>query len=245
MNRSILLGTLAAVAASALPVAAQAESAYTTSALNVRAGPGPEYPIVTALPVDADVEIYACLEGRTWCDVTAASARGWVSGESLAYSSDGAIVAEARVEVPVASYDTATYWDQYYADRDFYAQRDQFAGQTTVTTRSGQSGEGALAGAATGATAGAIVGGPVGAAIGGAAGALTGAALEPPETVTTYVTRNRVEPVVIERQVEVGVALPDRVVLHRVPDYEYQYTYVNDRPVLVDPGTRQVVYVMR
>lgn len=28
-----------------------------------------------------------------------------------------------------------------------------------------------------------------------------------------------------------------------IPDYEYRYVRVNDRQVLVDPNTRQIVYV--
>ena len=59
----------------------------------------------------------------------------------------------------------------------------------------------------------------------------------------TYVTENRVEPVMVQEQVVVGTAMPETVVLHSVPDYEYEYTYVNGQPVLVDPATRKIVYV--
>ena len=43
--------------------------------------------------------------------------------------------------------------------------------------------------------------------------------------------------------VVVGARLPQTVTLNNVPDYRYQYVYVNDTPVLVDPATRQIVYV--
>ena len=82
--------------------------------------------------------------------------------------------------------------------------------------------------------------GNTGGALTGAAG---GAAVEPPTTVRTYVTENRVEPVMVQEQVVVGTAMPETVVLHSVPDYEYEYTYVNGQPVLVDPATRKIVYV--
>ena len=42
-----------------------------------------------------------------------------------------------------------------------------------------------------------------------------------------------------------GAGLPQTVVLNNVPDYRYQYVYVNDTPVLVDPATRRIVYVFR
>jgi len=45
--------------------------------------------------------------------------------------------------------------------------------------------------------------------------------------------------------VVVGASLPQTVVLNNVPDYRYQYVYVNDTPVLVDPLTRRIVYVFR
>ncbi len=120
------------------------------------------------------------------------------------------------------------------------------AAQSTVTTETTTTNEtgGALTGAATGAAVGAVVGGPVGAAVGGAVGGVAGAAAQPPKTVRTYVTEHRVDPATVDRDVSVGVAVPDTVVLHQVPDYQYEYTYVNGQPVLVDPNTRKVVYIV-
>ena len=69
--------------------------------------------------------------------------------------------------------------------------------------------------------------------------------IDPPERVRTYVTSNRVEPVYLDRDIVVGADLPETVVLSDIPDYDYRYVYVNDRPVLVEPGTRRIVYVMR
>jgi hypothetical protein len=43
----------------------------------------------------------------------------------------------------------------------------------------------------------------------------------------------------------VGAAIPETVVLNNVPDYRYQYVYVNNTAVLVDPATRRIVYVFR
>ncbi|AZO67398.1 DUF1236 domain-containing protein [Mesorhizobium mediterraneum] len=47
-------------------------------------------------------------------------------------------------------------------------------------------------------------------------------------------------------ELNVGSTLPDTVELHPidVPDMEYRYVVVDDRTVLVDPGTRRIVQVI-
>lgn len=127
------------------------------------------------------------------------------------------------------------------------------AAQTTVQVQKNDKEKaaegGAVAGAATGAIGGAIVGGPIGAAIGGIAGAATGAVAgdlaTPSPSVREYVVRHRVEPVRMERSVTVGTVIPEAVAVTPIPDYQYGYVYVNDAPVLVDPSTRQVVYIVQ
>ncbi|MFC3324476.1 DUF1236 domain-containing protein [Mesorhizobium cantuariense] len=44
-------------------------------------------------------------------------------------------------------------------------------------------------------------------------------------------------------ELNVGTALPDTVELHEVPDVKYRYVVVDNRTVLVDPGTRKIVKV--
>ena len=63
--------------------------------------------------------------------------------------------------------------------------------------------------------------------------------------VVTYVRTNKMEPVYLDGEVVVGASLPETVVLNEVPDYEYRYVYVNGQPVLVEPQTRRIVYVVR
>jgi uncharacterized protein YcfJ len=120
---------------------------------------------------------------------------------------------------------------------------------TTPKDNTTSAGGGAIVGGTAGAVTGAVVGGPVGAVVGGVAGAAIGGSAEamtqpPPETVTTYIRANRSEPVVVEGDVVVGTTLPETVVLSEVPDYEYRYVYVDQRPMLVEPQTRKVVYVI-
>jgi hypothetical protein len=116
---------------------------------------------------------------------------------------------------------------------------------TTVTQTTDTTGNSALAGGSAGALAGAAVGGPVGALIGAAIGAGGGAALDPGETVTTYVTTNPVEPVYLEGDLVVGAGVPDVVVLQEVPETEYSYAYVNGVPVIVNPADRRIVQIIQ
>lgn len=70
-------------------------------------------------------------------------------------------------------------------------------------------------------------------------------AVTPPPTVRTYITENPVDTVYVDGEAVVGATLPNTVSVQPIPDYEYQYVTINGQPVLVDPGTRRVVYVYR
>ncbi|MDB5508925.1 MAG: hypothetical protein JWL93_1394 [Hyphomicrobiales bacterium] len=109
---------------------------------------------------------------------------------------------------------------------------------------------GAAAGAATGAVGGAIVGGPVGAVVGGAAGAVVGGlASDDERRFREYTVREKRPSYTYREDLRVGATLPERgVTYYDVPsEYKvskYKYTIVNDRPVLVDPGSRRVIQVI-
>jgi len=70
-------------------------------------------------------------------------------------------------------------------------------------------------------------------------------AIEPPSEIRTYVVDHRSEPVYLNGEVVVGAGLPDNVELSEIPDYQYRYVDVNGQPVLVDPQTRRIVYIVR
>jgi hypothetical protein len=114
-----------------------------------------------------------------------------------------------------------------------------------------QSNGGAAAGAATGAVGGAIVGGPIGAAVGGVTGAIVGGlAGDAQPRFQQYVVTQNVPSYRYQEDLRVGAVLPSSgVQYYEVPaEYgvsQYRYTVVNDTPVLVDPGTRRVVQVIR
>lgn len=109
---------------------------------------------------------------------------------------------------------------------------------------------GAAAGAATGAVGGAVVGGPVGAVVGGVGGAIVGGLASTEERrFREYTVREKRPSYTYREQVRVGATLPESgVTYYDVPaEYKvskYKYTIVNDRPVLVEPGTRRIIQVI-
>ena len=70
-------------------------------------------------------------------------------------------------------------------------------------------------------------------------------AITPPPPVGSYVVNHPVAPVYLNGEVVEGVGLPEDVALAPVPGYGYQYAYVNNQPVLVEPSTRRVEYIYR
>lgn len=72
-----------------------------------------------------------------------------------------------------------------------------------------------------------------------------GEAIEPPMAVRSYVVDNRTDTIYLDGEVAVGATLPDTVEFREIPDSRYRYVYVNSQPVLVEPETRRIVYVVR
>ncbi|MFI0842704.1 DUF1236 domain-containing protein [Mesorhizobium sp. IMUNJ 23232] len=190
-----------------------------TTELNVRAGPGSQYPVVGVLAAGQDTTIKGCLANGKWCSVD----EGWVYADYLSGDFGGGKVV--------------------------LSQRPANSTVAVIEKPADTGSAGAIVGGTTGAVGGAIIGGPVGALIGGVGGAALGGTVgevaEPPAQVRTYVTQNRLEPVHLEGEVVVGAKVPDTVQIREIPDYKYRYVNVNGQEVLVEPGSRQIVYVMR
>ena len=99
-------------------------------------------------------------------------------------------------------------------------------------------------GAREGARTGGEAGGPIGAIVGGTVGAAVGAAVEIPNAVIGAIPRGE-RSVVVRERVVVGEPLPPTVQLRTVPSHtEYRYAVVNDRRVIVEPGTRRVIKII-
>jgi hypothetical protein len=67
--------------------------------------------------------------------------------------------------------------------------------------------------------------------------------------IREYVVREEVEPVTdVDFELTVGSIVPDTVEVRRleVPEIEgeYEYVVIDDRTVLVEPGTRKIVHVI-
>ncbi|RWO00136.1 MAG: DUF1236 domain-containing protein, partial [Mesorhizobium sp.] len=45
-------------------------------------------------------------------------------------------------------------------------------------------------------------------------------------------------------ELNIGSTLPETVELHEVPDTKYRYVVVDNRTVVVDPGTRKIIKVI-
>jgi uncharacterized protein YraI len=120
--------TLAAIAA---PSLAQAQNAYTTDYVNLRAGPGLEYPVVFEVPQGQPLQSYGCLDGYSWCDVSVDGYRGWIAGEFVAYAYGGSYVPlyvyGPRFHVPIISFSFVTYWDTHYRHYRWYSYRDRWS----------------------------------------------------------------------------------------------------------------------
>lgn len=217
---------LAAATIFAATGGAFAQSAVTaTTDLNVRAGPGPQHQVIGVLGAGQSTTLTGCLENSKWCTVATANGDGWVYSDYLT--------------------------GEFGGQQVVLAQRPADSGIKVVSESATTDGgtTGAIVGGTGGAIAGAIVGGPIGAAVGGAAGVVAGGAggtvIDPPEQVRTYVRSNTIEPVYLDGEVVVGAGLPETVQLREIPDYQYRYVYVNGQPVLVEPGSRRIVYVLR
>ena len=184
----------------AIPAAHAEMSATTLTDLNVRAGPGPQYPAVGVATRGSAAVLDGCMEGSNWCRIDVNGLRGWAYARYLATDMGGttAVIQERRTElsVPTVAYE----------------------GETVVAPSEPLE----------------LVG-PVEQV----------EAVTPPPTVRTYITENPVDTVYVDGEAVVGATLPNTVAVQPIPDYEYQYVTINGQPVLVDPGTRRVVYVYR
>src|SRR5262245_7395114 len=205
----------------AMSGAAFAATATATTDLNIRAGPGPSHQVIGVLGAGQSIDITGCIQGSKWCTIATSGGQGWVYSDYLTASFGGRQM--VLTERPAQS--------------------------VAIVRAPDAGGTGAVVGGATGAVTGALVGGPVGAAVGGAvglaAGGAVGAAAEPPQVVRTYVTTHRLNPVYLEGEAVVGAGIPENVEIREIPDYQYRYVYLNNQPVLVDPGTRRIMYVVR
>ena len=203
MKKLLAMTAVAAAAAlgSAAPSLAAAATATATTDLNIRSGPGPQYPPVDVIPNGNAVSVTGCIQGSRWCQVNYNGRSGWSYAQYLAmnYQGQTVVIEKQPSAVPAVTYEAP-------------------ANAPAPAQMSGE-----------------LIG-PVGD---------VQTIAPPPAPVRTYVVDHRIQPTYLDGEVVVGAGVPDTVQLQQVPDYSYDYTYVNNEPVLVDPSTRRILYVYR
>ncbi|MCC5989849.1 MAG: DUF1236 domain-containing protein [Pararhodobacter sp.] len=144
MTMKLAMGTT--IAGLFLASSAFAETAVTAATdLNLRAGPGVSYEVLSVIPAAQAVTVDGCLEASNWCQVSHGEVSGWASGDYL-----------------IAMDETLVYTN-----------RDQQVVQTVTYERDpsstiGGGAAGAIAGAIIGGPVGALIGASIGMGVGSA-----------------------------------------------------------------------------
>jgi uncharacterized protein YraI len=205
--RNTLLAAVATTAVALSSAVAADLVATAVTPLNIRSGPGPQYPVIGYIPQNTPAVIVGCLQDSLWCRVNYNGQPGWADSEYLTAQTAGRslVVSQSLAQFPTITYELP-----------------------------------ATVGAAPLPSAPVLSGTLV-------RRSATGAPLviKPPPTVREYVVTNPARPVYLNGEVVEGSELPADVTLTPVPDYQYRYAYVNGVRVLVEPRSRQVIYVYR
>jgi uncharacterized protein YraI len=121
---------LVAAAMLFLPVAANAQLAYTAETIRLYAGPAEDYPVVAILGRGLAVTIQGCTQDYGWCDVLAGPHRGWVYGRDIVYSYQGTYVPVinygAAIGIGVVTFVVGSYWQSHYTGHHWYRQMPQW-----------------------------------------------------------------------------------------------------------------------
>ncbi len=124
------LRAIAAIALVALAPVAAAQTAITTLAVKMRAGPSADFPPVTTLMGGTSVTVVGCEASWRWCDVSAGRDRGWISSRYLSTSFKGSKITilngGPQLELPVAEFVLSSYWSEHYQGRVFFSRQAQY-----------------------------------------------------------------------------------------------------------------------
>lgn len=177
---------------------ALAVTAYATVHLNIRTGPGEQFPISGEMRWNTRGEVSGCTADYIWCQISTANGIGWAAAHYL--TMDAALGPEtldehgAQLGVPVVVPEAVT-------------------------------------------VVGAVTPLPAGTAL--------VEAITPSADDIAYVRATPVDAVHVTGEIVVGAILPPELVLYEIPSSPYQYAVVNSATVLVEPGERKVVYIVR
>ncbi len=131
--RRVGLALAAAIAACAALAPLQAEAVpprpngYPVTNVNLRAGPGTDFPVVVTVPGRTPIAILGCLADYGWCDVLVQRSRGWMRSIYLAGWYQGYYYPlrdyAPQLRYPVVTFDIRAYWNAYYRGNAFYGQQ--------------------------------------------------------------------------------------------------------------------------
>ena len=113
------------------PLHAQEQVAYTAKSVNMRAGPARDYPIVAVLGPGLQILVQGCLADYSWCDVVYGPSRGWIYAGNINYDYQNTYVPLLSygplIGLGIIGFAFDDYWNRYYWDRPFFAQRHRWA----------------------------------------------------------------------------------------------------------------------
>jgi uncharacterized protein YraI/predicted small secreted protein len=99
---------------------------YVTQRVNMRAGPGEDFPKVALIKGRERVTVYGCSARRNWCDVNWDGTRGWVSSRYIHYRDGKRHMTinnyEKNAPIQTVSFNFG-YWDSHYSARPWYSER--------------------------------------------------------------------------------------------------------------------------
>lgn len=114
------------------PAQVSAQTAFTTQAVNMRAGPDRGFPLVAWLPAGTAVNVVGCIDGWRWCDVVTQWERGWVYARflSLPFQNQRVTILNngAWLGLPLITFSVGPYWGSHYRGRPWYGRQGQWSG---------------------------------------------------------------------------------------------------------------------
>ncbi|PDQ17531.1 hypothetical protein CN311_29505 [Mesorhizobium sanjuanii] len=115
-----LLFPAIAGALAAMSGAAMADTAVSAIAdLNVRAGPGPQYPVIGVLTAGQSATLDGCIENSKWCTIAEAGGQGWIYSDYVTadFGGDRVVLtrrpADADITIVTPPADSDEYSDTY------------------------------------------------------------------------------------------------------------------------------------
>ena len=114
------------------PAQAAPPNGYPVTNVNLRAGPGTDYPVIVTVPARAPISILGCLADYAWCDTIFEGNRGWMRSIYLSGYYQGYYYSlrdyAPRLGYGMVSFDINGYWNSNYRDRPFYGERARWTG---------------------------------------------------------------------------------------------------------------------